>query len=128
MAIRDDEIAAEAMGVPTTRLKVLAFASGAAWAGVAGVCFAGKFAFVSPESFTFFESIVILAMVVLGGMSSIPGVVLGAVVIVVVPELLRGVQDYRMLLFGAALVLMMALRPEGLIRRGLPRRRLGAAA
>ena len=127
MAIRDDEIAAEAMGVPTTRLKVLAFASGAAWAGVAGVCFAGKFAFVSPESFTFFESVVILAMVVLGGMSSIPGVVLGAVVIVVVPELLRGVQDYRMLLFGAALVLMMALRPEGLIRRGPPRRRLGAA-
>ncbi len=128
MAIRDDEIAAEAMGVPTTRLKVLAFAFGAAWAGVAGVCFAGKFAFVSPESFTFFESIVILAMVVLGGMSSIPGVVLGAVVIVVVPELLRGVQDYRMLLFGAALVVMMAVRPEGLIRRGLPRRRLGAAA
>jgi len=127
MAIRDDEIAAEAMGVPTTRLKVLAFASGAAWAGVAGVCFAGKFAFVSPESFTFFESIVILAMVVLGGMSSIPGVVLGAVVIVVVPELLRGVQDYRMLVFGAALVLMMALRPEGLVRRGLPRRRLGTA-
>ena len=128
MAIRDDEIAAEAMGVPTTRLKVLAFASGAAWAGVAGVCFAGKFAFVSPESFTFFESIVILAMVVLGGMSSIPGVVLGAVVIVVVPEMLRGVQDYRMLVFGAALVVMMALRPEGLIRRGLPRRRLGASA
>ena len=128
MAIRDDEIAAEAMGVPTTRLKVLAFASGAAWAGVAGVCFAGKFAFVSPESFTFFESIVILAMVVLGGMSSIPGVVLGAVVIVVVPELLRGVQDYRMLLFGAALVVMMALRAEGLTRGGLPRRRLGASA
>jgi branched-chain amino acid transport system permease protein len=128
MAIRDDEIAAEAMGVPTTRLKVLAFASGAAWAGVAGVCFAGKYAFVSPESFTFFESIVILAMVVLGGMSSIPGVVIGAVVIVVVPELLRGVQDYRMLAFGAALVFMMAVRPEGLVRRGLPKRRPGAAA
>lgn len=128
MAIRDDEVAAEAMGVPTTRLKVLAFASGAAWAGVAGVCFAGKYAFVSPESFTFFESIVILAMVVLGGMSSIPGVVVGAVVIVVVPELLRGVQDYRMLAFGAALVFMMAVRPEGLVRRGLPKRRPRAAA
>jgi len=128
MAIRDDEIAAEAMGVPTTRLKVLAFASGAAWAGVAGVCFAGKYAFVSPESFTFFESIVILAMVVLGGMSSIPGVVIGAVVIVVVPELLRGVQDYRMLVFGAALVFMMTVRPEGLVRRGLSKRRPGAAA
>ncbi len=128
MAIRDDEIAAEAMGVPTTRLKVLAFASGAAWAGVAGVCFAGKYAFVSPESFTFFESIVILAMVVLGGMSSIPGVVVGAVVIVLVPELLRGVQDYRMLAFGAALVFMMAVRPEGLVRRGPPKRRPSAAA
>jgi branched-chain amino acid transport system permease protein len=127
MAIRDDEIAAQAMGVPTTRLKMLAFATGAAWAGVAGVCFAGKFAFVSPESFTFFESIVILAMVVLGGMSSIPGVVLGAVVIVVGPELLRGIQDYRMLVFGAALVVMMALRPEGLVRRGSARRRAAAA-
>ena len=94
---------------------------------MAGVCFAGKYAFVSPESFTFFESIVILAMVVLGGMSSIPGVVVGAVVIVVAPELLRGVQDYRMLAFGAALVFMMAVRPEGLVRRGLPKRRPAAA-
>ena len=127
MAIRDDEVAAQAMGVPTTRLKILAFATSAAWAGVAGVCFAGKFAFVSPESFTFFESIVILAMVVLGGMSSIPGVVLGAVAIIVIPELLRGIHDYRMLVFGAALVLMMAVRPEGLVRRARPSKRPATA-
>ncbi|MEO5657317.1 MAG: branched-chain amino acid ABC transporter permease [Nitrospiria bacterium] len=127
MAIRDDEVAAEAMGVPTTRLKILAFASGAAWAGVAGVCFAGRYGFVSPESFTFFESVVILAMVVLGGLSRIPGVVIGAVVITVIPELLRGMDSYRMLLFGAALVAMMAWRPEGLLRRS-GRRAPGEAA
>jgi branched-chain amino acid transport system permease protein len=122
MAIRDDELAAEAMGVPTTRLKVLAFALGAAWAGVAGVCFAARYAFVSPESFTFFESVVILAMVVLGGMCSVWGVAAGAVAIVLLPELLRGAADYRMLAFGAALVAMMAWRPEGLGRRAGVRR------
>jgi branched-chain amino acid transport system permease protein len=127
MAIRDDELAAEAVGVPTTRLKVLAFALGASWAGVAGVCFAARYAFVSPESFTFFESVVILAMVVLGGMSSVMGVAAGAVIIVALPELLRGVDDFRMLAFGAALVAMMAWRPEGLARR-LPARRAGAAS
>jgi branched-chain amino acid transport system permease protein len=126
LAIRDDELAAESVGVPTTRLKVMAFALGAAWAGVAGVCFAARYAFVSPESFTFFESVVILAMVVLGGMSSVMGVAAGAVIIVILPELLRGVDDFRMLAFGAALVAMMAWRPEGLGRR-VPARRAGAA-
>jgi branched-chain amino acid transport system permease protein len=110
------------MGVPTTRLKVLAFALGAAWAGVAGVCFAARYAFVSPESFTFFESVVILAMVVLGGMCSVWGVAAGAVAIVLLPELLRGAADFRMLVFGAALVAMMAWRPEGLGRRAGIRR------
>lgn len=122
LAIRDDELAAEAMGVPTTRLKVMAFALGAAWAGVAGVCFASRYAFVSPESFTFFESVVILAMVVLGGMSSVTGVAIAAVAIVVLPELLRGVDDFRMVAFGAALVAVMAWRPEGLARRAVARR------
>jgi branched-chain amino acid transport system permease protein len=126
MAIRDDELAAESVGVPTTRLKVLAFALGASWAGVAGVCFAARYAFVSPESFTFFESVVILAMVVLGGMSSVMGVAAGAVIIVVLPELLRGVDDFRMLAFGAALVAMMAWRPEGLARRAPIGRARGA--
>ncbi len=121
MAIRDDELAAESVGVPTTRLKVMAFSLGAGWAGAAGVCFAARYAFVSPESFTFFESVVILAMVVLGGMSSVPGVAAGAVIIVVLPEVLRGADDFRMLAFGAALVAMMAWRPEGLARRARTR-------
>jgi branched-chain amino acid transport system permease protein len=120
MAIRDDELAAESVGVPTTRLKVMAFSLGAGWAGVAGVCFAARYAFVSPESFTFFESVVILSMVVLGGMSSVMGVAAGAVIIVVLPEVLRGVDDFRMLAFGAALIAMMVWRPDGLARRSRP--------
>lgn len=122
IAIREDEVAAQAMGVDATRLKILAFALGAFWAGIAGVFFAGKFAFVSPESFTFFESVIVLSMVVLGGMGSIPGVVLGALIVVILPELLREFAGYRMLVFGAALVLMMIFRPQGLI--GNPRRRI----
>jgi branched-chain amino acid transport system permease protein len=115
MAIREDETAAETMGMDTMRLKILAFALGATWAGIAGVFFAGKFAFVSPESFTFFESVIVLSMVVLGGLGSIPGVILGALIIVILPELLRGFQGYRMLFFGAALVGMMIFRPQGLL-------------
>jgi branched-chain amino acid transport system permease protein len=115
VAIREDEIAAETMGVNTMRLKVLAFSMGATWAGIAGVFFAGKFAFVSPESFTFFESVVVLSMVVLGGLGSIPGVILGALMIEILPEILRGFQDYRMLFFGAAMVGMMLFRPQGLL-------------
>ncbi len=115
VAIREDEIAAEAMGINTTRMKILAFVIGSAWAGVGGAFFAGKFGFVSPESFTFFESILILSMVVLGGLGSIPGVILGAVVLVILPEMLRGFSNYRMFLFGLAMILMMAFRPEGII-------------
>jgi branched-chain amino acid transport system permease protein len=122
IAIREDEIAAEAMGVDTTRMKILAFALGATWAGIAGVFFAGKFAFISPESFTFFETVIVLSMVVLGGMGSIPGVILGALIVVILPEVLRGFSGYRMLIFGAALVFMMVFRPQGLI--GNPRRKI----
>lgn len=117
LAIREDEVAAEAMGVDTTRLKVLAFALGAACAGIAGVFFAGRFGFISPESFTFFESVTILSMVVLGGMGSLPGVILGAVIITLLPEVLRGLAGFRMLIFGAALVAMMIYRPQGLLGR-----------
>jgi branched-chain amino acid transport system permease protein len=122
IAIREDEVAAQATGVDTTRLKILAFALGAIWAGVAGVFFAAKYAFVSPESFTFFESVIVLSMVVLGGMGSVPGVILGALIVVILPEVLREFASYRMLIFGAALVLMMIFRPQGLI--GNPRRRV----
>ena len=118
IAIREDEIAAEAMGIDTFRLKLLAFVIGSAWAGMTGVFFAAKMAFISPESFTFFESVLILCMVVLGGMGSIPGIILGAVLLITLPEVFRDFQDYRMLAFGAALVVMMVFRPQGLMGGG----------
>ena len=115
IAIREDEIAAEAMGVNTFQLKLLAFVLASALAGVVGVFFSAKMAFVSPESFTFFESVLILCMVVLGGMGSIAGIILGALLLVMLPEIFRDFQDYRMLAFGIALVLMMVFRPQGLL-------------
>ncbi|MGE5617717.1 MAG: branched-chain amino acid ABC transporter permease [Sphingomonadaceae bacterium] len=113
-AIREDEGAARAMGVDTTRLKLMAFAIGASFAGLAGVVFAGLQGFVSPESFTFWESILMLSMVVVGGIGSIPGVIVGAVALIGIPELLRQYSDYRMLVFGVVMVVMMVLRPEGI--------------
>jgi branched-chain amino acid transport system permease protein len=115
IAIREDEVAAGAMGVNTYRLKLLAFVLASAWAGLVGVFFSAKMAFVSPESFTFFESVLILCMVVLGGMGSIPGIILGALLLITLPEIFRDFQDYRMLAFGVALVLMMVFRPQGLL-------------
>ncbi len=115
IAIREDETAAEAMGINTFRLKLLAFVLGSAWAGMTGVFFAAKMAFVSPESFTFFESVLILCMVVLGGMGSIPGIILGAFLLIALPEIFRDFQDYRMFAFGIALILMMIFKPQGLL-------------
>ncbi|OGW60494.1 MAG: hypothetical protein A2Y48_03250 [Nitrospirae bacterium RIFCSPLOW2_12_42_9] len=122
IAIREDEIAASAMGINVTTMKILAITLGASWAGVAGVFFAGRYSFISPESFTFLETVIVLSMVVLGGMGSIPGVILGAALLIILPEVLRGFQDYRMLVFGGAMVLMMVFRPQGLI--GNPRRKI----
>ncbi len=115
VAIREDEIAAEAMGINTFRLKILASVLGSAFAGLAGVFFAAKMGFISPESFTFLESVMILCMVVLGGMGSIPGIILGAFLLIVLPEAFREFHDYRMLAFGFAMVLMMIFRPQGLL-------------
>ncbi len=113
-ALREDETACRAMGIDKTRIKLAAFASGAFWAGMAGVLFAAKTTFVNPASFTFMESAVILCIVVLGGMGSIPGVIIAALTLILLPEYLRALADYRMLAFGAALVLMMIFRPSGL--------------
>ncbi|MGX9726414.1 MAG: ABC transporter permease subunit [Candidatus Electronema sp. VV] len=113
-ALREDEIACRAMGINKTRIKLAAFASGAFWAGMAGVLFAAKTTFVNPASFTFMESAIILCIVVLGGMGSIPGVIIAALTLILLPEYLRALADYRMLAFGAALVLMMVFRPGGL--------------
>jgi len=114
-AMRDDEVAAAAMGINLMQTKLLAFGLGATWAGLAGVFFASKMTFISPESFTFFESVIILCMVVLGGMGSVRGVILGASLLVILPEVMRQFALYRMLIFGAAMVVMMVLRPQGLI-------------
>ena len=120
-AIREDETAAELMGVNTFRLKLLAYAMGAVFGGLAGAFFAARMRFVSPESFTFIESAMVLAMVVLGGMGSIPGIILGTAALIVLPEVFREVELYRMLAFGAAMTLMMLFRPKGLI----PAKRVG---
>ena len=116
LALREDEIACQAMGIDKTKTKLTAFALGATWAGMAGVVFAAKTTFINPASFTFMESALILSIVVLGGMGSIPGVIIGALILMLLPEYLRAFADYRMLLFGACLVLMMVFRPGGMIQ------------
>ncbi len=103
------------MGIDKTRTKLTAFALGATWAGMAGVVFAAKTTFINPASFTFMESAIILSIVVLGGMGSIVGVIIGAFVLILLPEYLRAFSDYRMLLFGAILVTMMIFRPQGIL-------------
>ncbi len=119
IAIREDEVAAEAMGVPTLKMKLLAFAIGATTAGVAGVVFASKNNFVSPASFDVFASFMVLSAVVLGGMGSIPGSLAGAFVIVGIPALLQlrfpELDEYRYWTFGLILVAMMIFRPQGLV-------------
>lgn len=115
IALREDEIACQAMGIDKHKTKLTAFSLGAFWAGLMGVVFAGKTTFVNPASFTFMESAIILAIVVLGGMGSIVGVILGALFLILMPEYLRELSQYRMLAFGAILVCMMIFRPQGLI-------------
>ncbi|NLX63145.1 MAG: branched-chain amino acid ABC transporter permease [Tissierellia bacterium] len=115
IAVRDDEIAAEAMGINSTYLKILAFVLGAAIAGMAGSFFATFVHYVNPDNFTYMESVTILCMVVLGGLGSIPGVILGAIVLTVLPEALRGIALYRYAIYGLLLILMMINRPGGMI-------------
>lgn len=130
VAIREDEIAAKAMGINTRNLKLLAFAIGASFGGISGALFASFQGFISPESFSLWESIVVLAMVVLGGMGNIPGVILGGVLLAAFPEVLRASLEplqrlifgkviieseiIRQLLYGLALILIMRYRPTGL--------------
>lgn len=115
IAVRDDEVAAEAMGINPTFLKILAFVLGAAIAGLVGGIFASFIHYVNPDNFTYMESVVILTMVVLGGVGSIPGVIVGATVLTILPEALRGISTYRYAIYGILLVLMMIVRPQGII-------------
>jgi branched-chain amino acid transport system permease protein len=126
-ALREDEIACKALGINPTNTKLTAFALGAMFGGFAGSFFATRQGFISPESFTFIESAIILAIVVLGGMGSQIGVVLAAAVIVLLPEIGREFETYRMLIFGAAMVLIMIWRPRGLLAHREPTLTLAAA-
>ena len=142
MAIREDEVAAEAMGINTRNIKLLAFVMGASFGGIAGGLFAGFQGFVSPESFSLMESVMILCMVVLGGMGNIGGVILGGVLLVVLPEALRNgagpaqqwllgrtlidPESLRLLFFGIALIAVMLWRPAGLWPSSTRRRELEA--
>ncbi|MBN1963898.1 MAG: branched-chain amino acid ABC transporter permease [Anaerolineae bacterium] len=122
--VRESQVAAEAMGINTTRAKLVAFALGSAWAGVAGVLYASRYRIIAPENFNFLQSVIMFSIVVLGGSGSIPGVFVGTLGMVVLPELLRDIfpqlLDWRDGLMGILMVLMMVLRPAGLIpeRRG----------
>lgn len=115
IALREDEIACEAMGINKVTAKLTAFALGACWAGFGGVLFAAKTGFINPASFTFMDSALILSVIVLGGLGSILGVIFGACVLILLPEYLRSFNEFRMLIFGACMVLMMVFRPQGLI-------------
>ncbi len=114
-AIRENEIAAQACGVNTTQFKIMAFALGAFLGGLGGGLYAGYMYYINPVEFGFMKSIEILNMVVLGGMGSIPGVILGATILTIAPEMLRVLADYRLLFYGALLVLLMVFRPNGLL-------------
>lgn len=113
-ALREDELAASAMGINLAWAKLTAFGIAGFIAGIAGCIFAAKQGTVSPDSFDFTVSVMVLAMVVLGGIGSIPGVILGALVLTILPECLRDFTAYRMLIFGMAMILMMLFRPQGL--------------
>jgi branched-chain amino acid transport system permease protein len=122
--IREDEIAAQATGIDVRGHKLLAFVIGAALAGVAGNLYAGKLMVVSPESFSFWESCLMFVIVLMGGMGSVPGVLVAAAVVTFVPEVVRSLALYRMVVFGLAMILMMMFRPGGI----WPRRRGGTEA
>lgn len=114
-ALKENEIAAASMGINTIKYKLLAFVFGTFWAGIAGILFSAKMQFVSPESFTFMESILILSMIILGGIGNTYGAIIGAFILVFLPEVLREVQSFRMLILGAGLVMLMVFRPQGLL-------------
>jgi len=126
MALREDEDVAEAMGIDLVNVKLLAYGLGAAFAGVSGAIFAVMVGSVFPHSFQLLISINVLALIIVGGMGSMPGVVVGALVLIGLPEILREFADFRFLVYGAALVLMMQLRPEGLWPAAAIRRELRA--
>jgi len=127
--LREDETAAEGSGIDTAHYKLMAFVLGAAWAGMVGTLYAAKMTIIAPESFSFWESVVMFTLIILGGSGSIPGVLLGAFLIVGLPEAFRGFTNARMMVFGAAMIAMMIFRTGGILparprRYTLPERNL----
>ncbi len=120
VALREDDLAAKAIGINTVRYKVLAFALGAAYAGVAGALYGAFTGFISPGNFGFDVSITLVAMIVLGGLGSIRGVFAGVLILGILPEVSRSLADYRMLAYGLLLVLLMRYRPQGILGGGKP--------
>lgn len=119
--IKQDDLAAEGCGVDVAHYKLTAFVLGAFWAGMTGTIFASRMSIISPESFTFSESVMLFAIVILGGAGSIPGVVFGSFLLIMLPEIFRDFSSARMLVFGAAMMAMMIFRPQGLVP---PRQRI----
>lgn len=113
--IREDEVAAEGSGINTSRYKLSAFVIGAVWAGMVGNIYASKMTIIAPESFSFWESVVLFMIVILGGSGSIPGVILGSFLVIGLPEIFREFASARMLIFGAVMVFMMIFRTEGIL-------------
>jgi len=128
IAVRDDEIAAEAMGIHTVKYKVVAFVVGAFFAGLAGGLYAHFITFIAPEGFNFLKSVDVVVMVILGGMGSTPGVVAAAILLTLLNEGLRDFEQYRMIVFALLLIVIMIVRPQGLLGnfRGRPKRKAGA--
>jgi len=116
-AMREDEVACEAMGINLVKNKLITFALGAFWAGIAGVVMAAQTTYINPDSFTLWESIIILMAVVIGGTGSIPGVIGGAILLKLLPEYFRVLAQYRMLIYGIAMILVILFKPDGLIPR-----------
>ena len=116
LAVHDDEIAAEAMGINTTRYKIIAFSVSAFFAGTAGALYAHLQTFISPNGFDFMRSIEIVVMVILGGMGNTLGVIAAAILLTILPEVLRPIEDYRMIIYSLLLIILMLTRPQGLFR------------
>jgi branched-chain amino acid transport system permease protein len=124
MAVREDEDVAQALGVNLVATKLLAFATGAGFSALSGAIFASKLSSVYPHSFNIMISINVVCLIIVGGMGSIPGVIVGSIALVGLPELLREFAEYRLLVYGAALVVMMLVKPEGLWPSEIRRREL----
>jgi branched-chain amino acid transport system permease protein len=115
VGIRENELAAEAMGVHTTRYKIQAFVLAAFYAGIAGSYYAHFVKYISPDSFYIYESFILLAMLAFGGQGNLIGPVVGAVILIIIPEVFRFLQEYRMLVYGSVLIIMMLVRRQGLL-------------